>query len=1018
MRSSSFSLVGAVCAALFLVVCSTNAVPYASGVTGNAGIVSFILNEAADNVTVIFDHGASSQDLGPLDKGTHSFPIGSAISFEIVVRKSAGSVWTLISTDTNRLMQFNSGRGVAVNLQASTPAFGRIYVANSSAGTATGRPVGDGIYVLNADQTDALGRGDAASTAGLTFTTGGQQANTPWHIEVGADNHLYIADFSTNAGTIYRTDPDVTSGSGEVVLAGPGATNNPSVHTTIGSSPIVLGSLATSDLTIYAIDGAFPGNFNRLFRWDIGAGPLPHNAPPTGAAPAGLLIGSVANITTDFDRGPDGKLFLMQNRSAGNESGVIVVDTDGTTVLWRSLAESRVVLGDPSAVDILRQSRAVKISPDGQRMAVIRDDLQTWIIPLTNGVPDLLQREVVQTHSGNPTTLGRDVCFDAAGNLYALSSGNLLLRIFSPGGRTTATTGSDGTFTLVTVPVPSVRLAATDNQGAEEGADAIAFTLTRNEVNVDQPLTVFYTLTGLAANGADYPLDPLSVTFPANQTNATITLTPIDDSEAEVTEDVALTIASNSEYGALNPTTATATILDNEPLTLRLTGTTKTNMYEPLPTDTVTLRVTRLGSLAGDVFGAELLSSGVATETGDYVLSTNYFPIAPGEVTVLVTVAPLNDSLLEGDETGVVALGGGSGEYLIDAQNSVTILVRDDELPPAPILFAEDFTTDASANWQTRFGANDGANDFAVNWQYDYGPLGIGPAPKTEDGSTVGLFAAVNIANPAVSAGINFYPNGQSFSGDYALRFDMYLSYGATVTTEHALAGVNHSGNVVNRATQSPDPNNTTAGGDGFWVGIVSDASNLRDYSAYMYPTPTSLPTVVINREASTLTGQITSPPYFLAGSPGSSGSRRSWSEVELMQVSDVITLKVNNIEIWQYQNTNGPTGGNIMIGLNDQFDSVGTALHYVVFDNVRVVSLSTGIEITGVELLAGNQIQIDFTSATGGAASEYVLQKKDSLTAANWDDHAAAITSLGGTQYRAIATRAGGERYYRVSKP
>src|SRR6185436_1362843 len=108
----------------------------------------------------------------------------------------------------------------------------------SAAGTATGRPVGDGMYILNADQTDALGRGDAVSTAGITFTTGAQQANNPWHIEVGPDNYLYIGDFSTNTGTIYRTDPDVSSASGELVLANYGVTNQ-SVHTTIGSSPII-----------------------------------------------------------------------------------------------------------------------------------------------------------------------------------------------------------------------------------------------------------------------------------------------------------------------------------------------------------------------------------------------------------------------------------------------------------------------------------------------------------------------------------------------------------------------------------------------------------------------------------------------------------------------------------------------------------------------------------------------------------------------------------------------------------
>src|SRR4051794_27852986 len=158
---SKFSPAGAVCAALLFTVSLNplaNANPYASAVSNANGNVSFTLNEAADKVTIVFDGGASTQDLGARAKGTHSFSLGAASSFEIVVAKRAASVWTLISSDTNRLMSFNSGRGVAVNMHANSPYFGRIYVANSSAGTATGRPVGDGIYIMNPDQTDALGR--------------------------------------------------------------------------------------------------------------------------------------------------------------------------------------------------------------------------------------------------------------------------------------------------------------------------------------------------------------------------------------------------------------------------------------------------------------------------------------------------------------------------------------------------------------------------------------------------------------------------------------------------------------------------------------------------------------------------------------------------------------------------------------------------------------------------------------------------------------------------------------------
>jgi len=810
----------------------------------------------------------------------------------------------------------------------------------------------------------------------------------------------------------------VSPGSGQAVLANYGVTNQ-SVHTTIGSSPIIMGSLATGDMVVYAIDGQFPGShtYNRLYRWDIGAGPLPYNVPPTALATP--LIDTVVNVTTDLDRAPDGKFFMMQNRSAGNEAGIVVVDNDGTTILWDSLSTTRSISNNPTATDILRISRAVKISPDNKRMAIIRDDLQTWVIPLVNGLPDLTQREVVQTYSGAPTTLGRDVCFDAAGNLYALSSGNLLLRIFSPGGVTTNITRSDGTFTATRLDLPGVSVTATDNQGAEEGQDPITFTLTRTG-DLSQPLTVNYFMTGDAVNGSDYETLPLSVVIQAGESNATVVVTPIDDNVSEFTETVILNIAPDTAYGLRSPISATATILDNDPVTLRLTIGSKTNVFEPLVADTMTLTVSRMGNLALDIFSVALVTSGTATEGVDYMLSTNGFGMAPGQVTQTVTISPLNDFDLEGDEAVTVTIDEGS-DYAVDAQNTATGIIRDDEQSPLPVLFSEDFSTDQSANWQVRFGANNGIWDATVNWQYDYSSLGIGAAPNTRDGSTLGLYVAVNKSdtNAFGSAGMNFYPTGQNFNGDYALRFDMYLSVGTPNTTEHALLGLNHSGNATNRATQSVDANNTTAGGDGFWVGIVTDASNLEDYTGYVYPTPTSLPTAAVRRAASTLTSLITSPPYGFAGSPSSSGNNKSWSDVELSQISNVIALKVNDILIWKYTNTTATTSGDIMLGMNDQFDSIGSAQNFVVFDNVRVLNLSTDIRITSVQLLANNQLQIDFTSPAGGQASDYTVQSTVSLAFPHWYDTDAFITSQGGGNYSAIAPRGTvSQNYYRVHKP
>lgn len=1010
-------------AAFALMPASSRATPYASGVTNMSGTVSYYLNEAADSVSVVLDGGASTLNLGAQAKGLQSFNLGGATSFEIVVKKSAPPAWSLISSDTNTLLQFNSGRGVAVSFVTNSPTFGRIYVANSSAGTTgTGRPVGDGLYLLNPDQSDALSRGNAVSTAGLTFNNGGGQANNPWRIEVGPDNNLYIADFSTNTGNIYVTDADVVTGAN--VLAFYGITNQ-TIHTTIGSSPIVSGSLGGANLSVWAIDGRFPGsaNFNRLYRWDVGAGPLPYAAPPTPLA--NPLITSNPDITTDLDRGPDGKFYMLQNRSVGNESGIVVIDTDGTTILWRSLVESRSISNNAAAVDILRVSRAVKISPDGTRMAIIRDDMQTWIIPLINGLPDLTNRLEVITHSGTPSTLGRDVCFDPAGNLYALSSGNALLRIFSPGGTTTAKTRSDGTFSLLTVQLPQVSVVATDAVAAENGADPGVFTLARTG-DTAAALTVDFTLTGLAVNGIDYVMTPLSVTLAPGISSANVIITPIDDSEAELTETVILNVTPSTNYLVLNPTNATVNIIDNELPNIVTVAVVDANAYEGTPSDVITFRVTRLGETNNSPTVAFSFGAGTAVygASGDFIISNRLTGLSPdatamfweaGVVTELFTIYPINNSLADGDRSVGMQLDAADA---VPGTPSVAFgTLRDDENFSACLLYSEDFDTDHSADWTMFSAATNGVLDTTVFWSYDYGALGVPLAPHSSSLITRGLYVTVNKADALLaSAAVNFYPKNKQFSRNYALRFDLYMSIGNLAQTEHMLAGLNHSATFTNWVSQNPPDAPQTAGNDGLFVAINSSGGNLRDYALYTSTNTASPPSLLVNRDAATLTGQIAAPPYAFNGSLGNASNsvNKTWASVELRQLNGTVSLIINGTNIIERTNDTAFQSGNVMLGYNDQFASRGSDLNYALFDNVRVVSLDFVIKNFS---RSGNTIDFDFYSPLGGKLSDFHLQTASDPAPGNWtDDNTASIYEIPGG-FHVNTTAAASVRFFKMRR-
>lgn len=100
------------------------------------------------------------------------------------------------------------------------------------------------------------------------------------------------------------------------------------------------------------------------------------------------------------------------------------------------------------------------------------------------------------------------------------------------------------------------------------GQASTAITIEPLPDNVVEALeTVILSRSGTASNGSDYVHiggPNFALTIPANQTSATVTLTPIDDGAVEDAETVVLTINPSTRYIIGPPGTATVTIADNE----------------------------------------------------------------------------------------------------------------------------------------------------------------------------------------------------------------------------------------------------------------------------------------------------------------------------------------------------------------------------------------------------------------------------------------------------------------------
>jgi GH25 family lysozyme M1 (1,4-beta-N-acetylmuramidase) len=189
-----------------------------------------------------------------------------------------------------------------------------------------------------------------------------------------------------------------------------------------------------------------------------------------------------------------------------------------------------------------------------------------------------------------------------------------------------------------------------------------------------------------------------------------------------------------------------------------------------------------------------------------------------------------------------------SGNYSVvitNAGGSVTSVVAALVVITPTTLFQDNFdgfvspstiTSAGTANgYKLFFGAASGSQDFTATFGFDYSTatrhLSIPSAPRSS-GTTKGLFLTVNKDATGAAAAINLYPVSQSFTGNYALKFDVWMNWTNTATsTEHALFGLNHSGNITNRVRQATSDGLFFAmSGDG---NVTPTSTTLRDYATH-----------------------------------------------------------------------------------------------------------------------------------------------------------------------------------------
>ncbi len=232
------------------------------------------------------------------------------------------------------------------------------------------------------------------------------------------------------------------------------------------------------------------------------------------------------------------------------------------------------------------------------------------------------------------------------------------------------------TLTITDEDTTVVTISSSDPTAAESG-DTATVTFTRTGATTAD-LTVNYTRSGTATYLSDYYGTTGLAVIPTGQTSITQTMTAVQETAVEGTETVVLTLAAGG-YVIGTPAAVTLSILDDDRNAVSIVATTP-NAVEGGASGIFT--VSRTGSTTA-ALTVNLTVTGTATGTTDYTTnpaSITSFVLSAGQASRTITVLPVNDTAIEGDEVVIVQMS--TGSYDIDGSSYASVTLVDNDIPP------------------------------------------------------------------------------------------------------------------------------------------------------------------------------------------------------------------------------------------------------------------------------------------------------------------------------------------------
>ncbi len=323
----------------------------------------------------------------------------------------------------------------------------------------------------------------------------------------------------------------------------------------------------------------------------------------------------------------------------------------------------------------------------------------------------------------------------------------------------------------------------------------------------------------------------------------------------------------------------------------------------------------------------------------------------------------------------------------------------------AEVIFSDSFDQDTSADWIVIDESLNDIPDSTVIFAHDYSSdtfqltrgantetVTVPKNPFAEGDSTIGLKLAVNSDAEGSEASVSLFPRDLEASGDYALQFEMFMSYngaafGGSGSTEYVTMGVGHSGELVAFLD-----GNAAIDGDGTFFAVSGEGGASRDFRAYAgdgFSSPTFFDEQSERVGFTDMDGDGIGEYNTFVGGPmervfpfppheTKGGAGKGWVRAEVRKVGETVSWILNGQVVAQLGADQALADGNrVMVGYADPFASIADpgAENYAIIDNLRVVQLSADDVLPIVSVTVEGTTEFDEESGIDVFSAEPVSE-------------------------------------------